>query len=55
MRPGDLRFLRRFRDDYPEAECRFGYLGAERLEIDGIRCLPIGELLSGVIPGKPLP
>ena len=55
VRPADLRSLRRFREDYPEAECRFGYLGAERLEIDGIRCLPVAELLSGVIPGKPLP
>ena len=55
VRPADLRSLRRFREDYPEAECRFAYLGAERLEIGGIRCLPVGELLFAVIPGKPLP
>ena len=55
VRPADLRSLARFRDDYPEAQCRLAYLGAERLEIGGIRCLPVGDLLSGVIPGQPLP
>ena len=55
VRTADLRSLRRFRADYPEAECRFACLGAERLDIGGIQCLPVGELLSAVIPGKPLP
>lgn len=55
VRPADLRSLARFREDYPEAQCRLAYLGEERLDIGGIRCLPVGELLSAIIPGQPLP
>ncbi|MCY4076517.1 MAG: DUF4143 domain-containing protein [Acidobacteria bacterium] len=55
IRPADLRSLKRFARDYPEAQPRLAYLGDERLRIDGILCLPVTELLHGIVPGTPLP
>lgn len=55
VRPADLRPLRRFAADYPEARVRLAYLGAERLRVDGVECLPAGELLRALAPGAPLP
>ncbi len=55
VRPADLRSLRSFRDDYPEAALRLLYRGTETLEIDGVRCLPVAEFLSALVPGRPLP
>ena len=50
----DLRPLKAFRDDYPEAEAAVLYRGRERLEIDGIRCLPVADFLRGVVPDQGL-
>ena len=50
----DLRGLRTFRADYPEAEAALLYRGAERLRIDGIWCLPVEEFLRGMVPGREL-
>lgn len=55
VRPADLRHLKRFRQDYPEARPRLAYRGAERLEIDGILCVPADELLREIVPRRPLP
>lgn len=55
IRPADLRGLKAFREDYPEAELRLVYRGEETLRIDGILCLPCNEFLLGLIPGQPLP
>lgn len=55
VRPRDLRPLRSFKDDYPEAEVRLLYRGDETLEIDGIRCLKCGDFLSALVPGKAIP
>ncbi|MXW35190.1 MAG: ATP-binding protein [Acidobacteria bacterium] len=55
IRPADLRSLKSFARDYPEAQPRLAYLGDERLRIDGILCVPVTELLHGIVPGKPLP
>lgn len=55
IRPADLRGLKAFRDDYPEAVLRLLYRGAESLEIDGIRCLPCDAFLRRLVPGEPLP
>ena len=55
IRPRDLAPLKAFRDDYPEASLRMLYRGADALEIDGIRCLPCGEFLRRLVPGKPMP
>lgn len=55
VRRADLRALRSFRDDYPEAELRLLYRGSETLEIEGIRCLPCEKFLRDLRPGEPLP
>lgn len=54
IRPADLRGLRAFASDYPEAQTALAYRGRERLVRDGIQCLPIAELLTALTPGKPL-
>lgn len=55
VRRADLRSLRSFRDDYPEADLRLLYRGSETLEIEGIRCLPCESFLRDLRPGEPLP
>ena len=55
VRPADLRALKSFAQDYPEARVRLAYLGDERLQMDGIVCLPVPELLNGIVPGTPPP
>ena len=41
----DLRSLKTFREDYPEAQVAMLYMGQERLEIEGIPVIPCGEFL----------
>ncbi|MCP4661264.1 MAG: ATP-binding protein, partial [bacterium] len=55
IRPRDLRALKAFREDYPEAVLRLLYRGDETLEIDGIRCVPCAAYLPEVVPRQPLP
>ena len=55
IRPADLRPLKSFALDYPEASVRMVYLGDERLQMDGILCFPVTEMLHGIVPGTPLP
>ena len=50
----DLRALRGFRDDYPEAETAVLYRGSERLRIDGVWCLPIDNFLRRTMPDRGL-
>ena len=50
----DLRALRTFRTDYPEADAVMLYRGRERLRIDGIWCLPVGDFLREMVPGTGL-
>ena len=50
----DLRSLRAFRDDYPEAETAVLYRGSERLRIDDIWCLPVHDFLRQVAPNRGL-
>lgn len=45
---GDLRALREFKSDYPEASCHLFYGGAQPLFVDGIRVIPIGDALRGL-------
>ena len=52
--PTDLRALRAFRDDYPEAETAVLYRGADRLRIDETWCLPVGDFLRHVGPDRDL-
>lgn len=51
----DLRSLRAFRRDYPEAVPALLYRGAHHLRIDGIACLPVDEFLRSLVPGRTLP
>lgn len=51
----DLRALRAFREDYPEAAVCLLYAGRERLEIDGIPCVPVEDFLLGLHPDRPAP
>jgi uncharacterized protein len=55
IRPADLRGLKAFREDYPEAELRLLYRGDEAREVDGILCLPCDRFLRELVPGRPLP
>lgn len=48
----DLRALRAFREDYPEANACLLYMGKERLAIDGILCIPCEEFLLGLHPDR---
>ena len=51
---GDLRALRAFREDYPEAETALFYRGRDRLRIDDVWCLPVLEFLRGTTPDRAL-
>jgi predicted AAA+ superfamily ATPase len=55
VRRSDLRPLRSFLEDYPEATGRLLYRGYERIVIDGILCLPVDEFLRELRPNRPLP
>lgn len=55
VRSKDLRSLRAFCADYPEAQARLLYRGRESLAIDGIHCIPCDQFLARLIPGEPLP
>jgi predicted AAA+ superfamily ATPase len=52
----DVRSLRTFREDYPEARVALLHRGSETLMVDGVRCLPCEEFLRRLVPGRsPLP
>ena len=48
----DVRALRAFREDYPEATAYLLYMGKERLAIDGVLCLPCETFLAGLHPER---
>lgn len=50
----DLRPLKTFRADYPEADTVLLYRGSQRLRIDGIWCLPVEEFLREMVPARGL-
>ena len=50
----DLRGLKTFREDYPEAKVMMLYNGTERLLIDNILCLPCESFLKNLNPSKSL-
>ena len=52
IRPADLRGLRAFGEDYPEASRWILYRGRERFIRDGILVLPAAEFLAGLRPGS---
>ena len=50
IRPADLRSLRRFHEDYPEAKTLLVYRGHEQLQIDYIKCIPCEIFLRQIHP-----
>lgn len=54
VRPQDLRGLRAFREDYPQATSVLLYRGRERLRVGEVWCLPVEEFLHGLQPDSPL-
>ena len=51
VRSEDLRHLKAFKADYPQATCNLVFAGRERLLIDDVLCLPAEEFLQGLIVG----
>lgn len=51
----DVRGLRAFATDYPEAELRLLYRGTRRQKVGGVLCMPVGEFLASLRPGAALP
>lgn len=54
VRSEDLRGLRAFGDDYPEATRVLLYRGNERLQNDGVACLPLDAFLRALAPDRDL-
>ena len=54
VRPEDLRGLRRFGQDYPDARRLLLYRGADRRLTDGILCLPVEDFLTRLHPSVSL-
>ena len=55
VRGEDLRGLRSFAEDYPEASRLLLYRGRETLTIDGVRCVPVDSFLRQQHPQRGLP
>ncbi len=55
IRPDDLRALRSFQEDYPEARTRLVYRGKERLRVEDVLILPVEEFLLALRPNQPIP
>lgn len=51
----DVRALRAFQDDYPEARVLLLYGGSQRLQVNGVLCLPCEGFLRDLCPGAALP
>ena len=54
VRSADVRALREFRADYPESEGVLLHRGADRLEIGGVRCVPVEAFLGALRPASGL-
>ena len=51
----DVRSLRAFREDYPQAKACLLYGGRERIMINDILCLPCEAFLTNLVPDAPAP
>jgi uncharacterized protein len=51
----DIRSLRAFREDYPQAKACLLYGGKERIKINDILCMPCEEFLLNLAPDVPAP
>ncbi len=52
VRPDDIRSLKAFQEDYPEAKALLLYRGKERLLKQNVLCLPCDEFLLNLVPNK---
>jgi hypothetical protein len=52
VRAEDLRGLKSFGQDYPEARLALLYRGKERINKEGILCIPIEEFLCRISPER---
>ncbi|MBF0410313.1 MAG: ATP-binding protein [Candidatus Riflebacteria bacterium] len=48
--PNDLRSLKTFKEDYPQAQTYLLYRGKERLKMGDINCMPVDEFLLALKP-----
>jgi len=48
----DLRTLKAFKEDYPEATVYLLYMGQDRLVMSGVKCLPCEAFLSNLHPDR---
>jgi len=55
VHPSDLRGLKTFRDDYPQAKPVFLFKGEQSRVIDGILCMSVVEFLRNLKPEAPFP
>jgi uncharacterized protein len=51
----DVRSLRAFQEDYPQAQACLLYGGKERIRISDILCMPCEEFLINLVPDAPAP
>ena len=54
VHPTDLRSLRTFREEYPEADAIMLHRGPEHSRIDGVWCLPADDFLRQTLPDRGL-
>ncbi len=52
VHPQDVRGLREFKIDYPQASTLLLYRGRERIEVEGVLCLPCEEFLRELHPKR---
>jgi len=50
----DIRSLKAFKEDYPEAQVCLLYRGTERILLEGVLCIPCTEFLLSLHPAHPL-
>ena len=50
----DVRPLKTFLEDHPQAQACLLYGGRDRLRLDGIQCLPCAEFLPRLVPDIPV-
>ncbi len=54
VRPRDVRALRTFREDYPDATPLLLYRGKERMNVRGVDCMPVESFLKKLKPNNPI-
>jgi uncharacterized protein len=54
VKPADLRGLAAFCEEYPECSPVLLYRGSQRRKSGSVLCLPVGDFLAHLVPGRPL-